>query len=253
MHRLLPVFLLPTGIVLILLFIGIAKRRWKFIWAAALVFFVCSMPVTGSALVDFLERGQQRSSVESFPPSDAIVVLSSGRATAPGPGAVSEWHDPDRYFAGVELFAAARAPLVVFTGGDVEGQPPGITEGKILAAYARKSGIPDSSIAVSGQARNTEEEAGGVHTLLSARLKDSSGAAPRKPRIILVSSAFHLPRAKMLFESEGMVVTPFPVDFLGSSHRPVSPLSFIPSAGGLRQTEFAIRELYGRLFYSIAR
>ncbi len=253
MHRLLPVFLLPTGIIFIFLFIGLARRRWKFIWAAAVVFFISSMTATGSALVDFLERGQQRSNAESVALADAIVVLSSGRATAPGPAAVSEWHDPDRYFAGLELFAAGRAPVLVFTGGDVKGQRPGVTEGKILADYARKSGIPDSSVAVSGLALNTEEEARGVQKLLNARLKDSSATAPRKPRIILVSSAFHLPRAQTLFERAGMSVTAFPVDFLGSSRGSISPHSIIPSAGGLRETEFAIRELYGRLFYSIAR
>jgi uncharacterized SAM-binding protein YcdF (DUF218 family) len=60
-----------------------------------------------------------------------------------------------------------------------------------------------------------------------------------------------MPRAKKLFELEGLQVLPFPVDFKVSAARELSIIDFLPSSGSLNLTETAIREFYGRLFYWI--
>ena len=43
------------------------------------------------------------------PRADAIVVLSGGRHPAPGVARVSEWEDPDRFLAGLDLYRAGKA------------------------------------------------------------------------------------------------------------------------------------------------
>jgi uncharacterized SAM-binding protein YcdF (DUF218 family) len=62
-----------------------------------------------------------------------------------------------------------------------------------------------------------------------------------------------MPRARRLFERAGMSVTPFPVDFKVPAGGTVSVLDFLPAAGALTQTEMALREGYGRLFYFVVR
>ena len=64
-------------------------------------------------------------------------------------------------------------------------------------------------------------------------------------RIILVTSAFHMPRARMLFERAGIESVPYPTDF---DQRPNKSnwLSLIPSADGLDRTSDAVREFIGR-------
>ena len=37
-------------------------------------------------------------------PSDGIVVLSGGRHLPPGNTKIIEWHDPDRFIAGIDLY-----------------------------------------------------------------------------------------------------------------------------------------------------
>jgi uncharacterized SAM-binding protein YcdF (DUF218 family) len=71
--------------------------------------------------------------------------------------------------------------------------------------------------------------------------------------VLLVTSAFHMPRARRLFERAGMSVIPFPVDFKVSAARVISVLDFLPAAGALTQTEIAMREWYGRLYYLVVR
>jgi len=78
-------------------------------------------------------------------------------------------------------------------------------------------------------------------------------AAGGKPRIILVTSAFHMRRARMLFERQGFEVEPFPVDFQTSDRPTTTVLSFLPSAQALAKSETAMREGVGILYYSIIK
>jgi hypothetical protein len=60
-----------------------------------------------------------------------------------------------------------------------------------------------------------------------------------------------MPRAKAQFEAKGFRVMAYPVDFLVSSGRQITISDFLPSAKALSQTELALREFYGRIFYQI--
>jgi uncharacterized SAM-binding protein YcdF (DUF218 family) len=76
-------------------------------------------------------------------------------------------------------------------------------------------------------------------------------AVGSKPKIILVTSAFHMRRARMLFERQGFEVEPFPVDFQTSDRPRTTILSFLPKAEFLEDSETAMREGVGILYYSI--
>ena len=59
-------------------------------------------------------------------------------------------------------------------------------------------------------------------------------------------------RAKRIFEREGILVQPFPVDFKSYKNPNISisnPLNWIPSASNLNKSSLAIREFIGRIVY----
>lgn len=116
----------------------------------------------------------------------------------------------------------------------------------------RQWGCPGGQIVKTPRVTTTAEEAGAVASLLRGRL---SGPTWRGgvPRILLVTSAYHMPRARRLFERAGMFVIPFPVDFQVSAGGALTVLAFLPTAAALQQTELAMREGYGRLFYFVVR
>ncbi|MEN9931253.1 MAG: hypothetical protein RL604_1500, partial [Pseudomonadota bacterium] len=69
---------------------------------------------------------------------------------------------------------------------------------------------------------------------------DKKSAKEKLNRIILVTSAFHMPRAKSLFEKQGLEVQAFPVDFkIEANNRTI--LDFLPSARAMKDDEFSIR------------
>ena len=248
--KLLPLALLPLGFSLILLLVGlIARWRWAVIAALLLLWFF-SLGLVSQGLWRWLEAPWQRRAATTAPRADAIVVLSGGRHPAPGAVRVSEWEDPDRFLAGLDLYRAGKAPRLLFTGGASPfrpGQPP---EGQRYLQEARQLGIPAAAMASTPAVVNTAEEAIAIRRLLAST---SSPMSAVSPRILLVTSAFHMRRAQRLFQRQGLKVLPFPVDFqtrgrwAGTLWR--DPTQWLPSARALDDSSRALREFLGRLVY----
>jgi uncharacterized SAM-binding protein YcdF (DUF218 family) len=109
-------------------------------------------------------------------------------------------------------------------------------------------GVPRSHILVTNQVTHTADEARAV----AGQLQDQRSTTAER-HIILVTSAFHMRRSRLLFTRAGFQVVPFPVDFRVSVGRAFTMLDLLPDADSLRKTETALREWYGWLFYQLVR
>ena len=132
------------------------------------------------------------------------------------------------------------AQKLVFTGGKNPWEKAKKTEGEVLKEYAISNGIPSEKIYVTKDVKNTAEEAVAVKELIN----------PSK-RIILVTSAYHMYRAKRLFEKQGFIVIPYKVDYKTAGKSGITVMDFLPSGGNLELTETGIREIIGRIYYII--
>ena len=241
----LPLLLLPVGVTIILVAAGLLLRRPWLAWSGVAVLWIAATPAIGTTALRALETGMERAPAVAAPQADAIVVLSLGLLVAPGEARVLEWTDPDRFVAGVELALAGKAPLLVFTGGASDRYPGAPLEGDVLTERAVALGVPAERVRTTGRVVNTAEEAVAVAALLRA---EALGDAPH---VLLVTSAFHVPRAQALFERQGLRVTPFPVDFQVHADRRAWWGDLLPRAAALRDTERALREFYGRVMYRV--
>jgi uncharacterized SAM-binding protein YcdF (DUF218 family) len=241
LHKLLPVFFLPTGWLIILLVCAGVSRKRRYVAASLVVLLLSSNAMVADGLVTFANGHTIHQQSRDMPLADAIVVLGEGREWAPG--GVSEWTDSDRFWGGIDLYEAQRAPILIFTGGTAPNLPNDPLEGRVLAQYAQRLGVPRSHILVGDRAFTTEEEARSIASV--ARANGSM------KRILLVTSAYHMRRAHSLFEHQGFEVIDYPVDFKVQSSRTHSIEDFLPMAKYFKQTEMIIRELEGRLFYFI--
>ena len=120
-------------------------------------------------------------------------------------------------------------------------------QGEKYIEEAISLGIPTENLFTTYPVVNTYEEAKAVRTLLSKELTSKT------KKIILVTSAFHMKRARKLFEREGIKVQPYPVDFNRKSFRTIlnNPLNWVPSASKLHRSSLAIREIIGQIYYGI--
>ena len=241
LHKFLPFFLSPVFFIIFFIFLGFIFNLRRFNVVVLFILISSSLPIVSDRLISFLENDYELLSVNDLENGDAIVVLSGMLRPVPSKdGLKYEWTEAsDRFFAGVNLFKARKAPILIFTRGKLPWTV-GEGEGEYLRSVAKSLGIDEKRILLTKNVQNTEEEARAVGKLLSGKGK----------KIILVSSAFHLNRASRAFKEIGFTVDTFPVDFRRSSNVKTA-LDFIPNAESLRETSFAIRELSGRLYYSL--
>jgi uncharacterized SAM-binding protein YcdF (DUF218 family) len=243
LREILPLFLMPTCVVLALLVVALrTRRRWPIVVALVLL-LTASTPVVSNVLMRAVEGWRVRQVTSDAPNADAIVVLSNGITDVPGKSGAFEVDDFDRFLGGFDLYKAGKAPLLIFPGGWVASRPNLPLMGDVLIARARDFGVPASALSTTSKASNTEQEAAGVAELLGV------GKSPTAPRILLVTSAYHMSRAEMLFRRAGLEVIPFPVDF--QTKLGITPRSFIPNGDTLKQTDAALHEIYGRVYYWI--
>ena len=241
LHKILPLIASPLFLVFFLILFGAFLRSKKITFFGLLVLFFCSLPVISNNLITYLEKDYTLQDASSINETDAIVVLS-GMVTAIKTGETFKYEfgdGVDRVLSGMDLLNNNKAPLLIFTRGKLPWQL-GLPEGEYLKEFAIKYGISEEKILLTDNVQNTDEEAKSVKRLLNTN----------DAEIILVTSAFHMPRAKKIFEAANIRIIPFAVDFNRSTKK-TTLMDFIPTARSLSETSFFVREMIGRLYYSL--
>ncbi len=246
--KVLSALLLPPGIFLLLGLAALAvarRRRRAGAWlglAAVVLAWAFSTPLAGKALLR---------SLEWYPPLDphrlpvgagAIVVLGGGAYPgAPeygGAGGVSGAL-LERLRYGVFLARRSGLPILV-TGGNVFAGPQAPEAREAARVLAEDYGIAPRW--VEDRSRNTRENARRSRALLAR-------AGIR--RVLLVTHAWHMPRAARAFRRAGLDVVPAPTLFATSGNQDLTLLAWLPAASGLEATYTAAHEYLGILWYAL--
>lgn len=170
----------------------------------------------------------------ALPNADAIVLLGGGMGEHKVCGRAEMFSGADRVWCAARLFNAGKAPIVTLSGEGV-----GVSTVPLL----RDLGVDTNKLMFFPAARNTEEEA----ELIYAELKRHA----ERPRILLVTSAWHIPRAKMLFERKGFEVIAAPTDYEMHyvAEFPLEVGDFFPNADSLQHNSAALKEWVARFGY----
>ena len=110
LNKLLPVFVLPLGIVVLLLLFALwRKKRWPIV-TALVVLYGSSIPFTGNRLLGWLESRHPAVQIAEAGPADAVVVLGGILGPPAAAGFLPNWAESvERFDAGVALVQAGRA------------------------------------------------------------------------------------------------------------------------------------------------
>ena len=241
LHKILPLIFSPLFFILSIIIFGIIIGSKKTSFVGVVILVICSMPIISNKMIAYLESDYELNQPSEIDTANAIVVLSGMVTTIKSKNGLNyEWGGAvDRFFTGINLFNLDKAPTLIFTGGKLPWSI-GIPEGEFLREEAIKLGIPKKDILLTENVENTDQEAKAIKKLL---LLDN-------PKIILVTSAFHMPRAQLVFKAAGINVIPFPVDFRIGAQK-ITFMNFIPSAGSFASTSFFVREMIGRTYYDL--
>jgi uncharacterized SAM-binding protein YcdF (DUF218 family) len=248
--RILTQLLMPPASLLGLVLLGLLLRRLGRRRLAAgcfvvsvLALWALSTPRIADALVAGLERTYLPARPADLPQADAIVLLG-GALGAPLPPRLAPdlSEGADRVLHAARLFRAGRAPLLVASGGNPPHLGAEAPEGADMADLLVEWGVPREAIVTEGASLDTHENA--VET---ARLLETRGAR----RILLVTSALHMPRAAAAFRQTGLEVVPAPTDYQAVDAREATLLDWLPDADALERSRNALKEHLGRLWYRL--
>ncbi|WP_415304514.1 YdcF family protein [Candidatus Pelagibacter sp. Uisw_090] len=241
LHKILPLIASPLFLIFFLIILGTIIKSKKITLFGVVILIFCSLPIISDKLINYLEKDYTLQDASAINNADVIVVLSGMLKTIKVDDKLKYEFDDgvDRILSGIDLFKNNKASLLILTKGQVPWSL-GIPEGEYLKDFAIKFGVPKKSILLTENVQNTDQEAKSVKKLLNSN----------DVKVILVTSAFHMPRAKKVFEASNIKVIPFAVDFI-NSHQKLTFMSFLPSADALSSTSIFVREMIGRLYYNL--
>lgn len=236
--KLLEVFILPLFSLLILAGVSLWRRWFMITWTALILLYLAATPLVSQWLCRRLEVYPPLDP-NRLPTAQAIVVLGATRYQA-----APEYGEDTVGNLGLErvryaAWLARRTGLPILASG---GRPRGEqkAEAELIQEVLREFGTPATWLET--ESRNTFENAQNSAAILKRQGINT---------ILLVTSAFHLPRAVEAFKRQGLTVIP-----AGTRFTRFSPLEsglgvLLPTPSALCRTSLALHEIFGRWWYRL--
>ena len=216
--------------------------RWIYS-AVALIVLLGWKPLPGMGIAQLERQYPEMAPGQDLSAYQGVVVLGG----AMDAGAVAQGRLQPVLNGAAERMTAAAALSrsqphlkMIFTGGEGSYFGSGPNEAQRAQVFFAAMGVPAQQVTMEDQSRNTYENA-----VLSARL---SGVDVRQ-KWLLVTSAWHMPRAMATFQKAGWNVTAYPVDFRSTAHVDWTDYN---TTGGLECWDLLLHEWIGLLAYRIA-
>lgn len=241
--EILVALLLPPGNGLFLIVVAALFRRlrWAFGLAAlgTALLVLQSLPPVSAALMASLES-RAGPVLQDADDAQAIVVLSGGlnRGAPEYGGDTAGERTLLRLRYGAVL--AHRFGLPVLVSG---GRP----DHAIRSEAAVMADILEREFAVRVRWQETQSRTTAENAMLSAKILRDAGVH----RIVLVTQAFHMPRAVRLFRAAGLEVVPAPTQFKSAGRSPFTWLDLLPRISALHDSYYALHEWLGMAWMAL--
>jgi len=254
LSKILPLLVYPLGLActLVLLAFVIRRDRWQkgVLALAFLLLFLAGNRWVALGLAKSLEW-------RYFPPqgplqADVIVILAGETRAAEFPRPMPEVGESgDRLIYAARLYQQGAAPLILHSGGSIDWVDTGDNPGQDVPTLLEIMGVPREAILLETDSRNTYESAVACRKIFEER---------GFRRVILVTSASHMPRSVGVFERQGIQVIPAPTDYTvtqgdGNQTQPESLatllISILPSSENLEITTRTLKEYIGLFVYKL--
>ena len=239
---------LVVGLVLLLGAALWKRARAWLVGGAAVWLYFWSTGVCFRMLGQGLEGTYPPIAAEALPSADAIVELGGGIGRKMNGGVPNLYSGADRVCFAARLWKAGKAPIVI---------PSCIGAEDADAEILQDFGIPKEAIVIENEALTTEENAKFVQQLLNEQVEMKGGGGER-PRILLVTSAWHMRRSVLLFEKYApeVEVVPAPTDHDATigcvengSWWHLSTRDFVPDPGAMAMNMAFAKEYLGYFIY----
>lgn len=240
----------PSNAVILAVLFGLLLRRfrWPKTGAVLVALGLAGMVAAGwlglsMLLLKPLEARFPAILTVEAPPTGVIIlggVIDTTASSVRGRPELIE--SADRIVVAARLARQFPQARIIFTGGSASFLPNELPEADLAAELLETFGIALERIELERASRNTHENAVLTRAVVDPQPDESW---------LLVTSAYHMPRAMGVFEAAGWRnVTAYPVDYRVISDLPVLGRQF--ASEGLFLTDIAVKEWIGLVAYRLA-
>jgi uncharacterized SAM-binding protein YcdF (DUF218 family) len=249
LSKLVGQLLLPPAGLILLAAIGLLFLRRR--WGKSLV--ILSLAMLWLLSIEPVRDGLMASLEDDYPPlardaalgsttNTAIVLFGGGiYDKAPEYGGADALHMSSLSRTVYAADLSLRSGLTVYPSGGEPLTGTGEPEGSVMRRWLVRLGVPASRIVSEDSAATTWENARRLRVLLDEH---------HIRRAVLVTSAWHMPRAVWSLKSQGILVIPAPCDYR-QGRLPYDVLSFVPDGDVLADSCLALHEYLGLLWYHL--
>jgi len=252
LSKLLVTFLNPVGLTLTFLFCGLiftfiwrkARLAAAFFAAGFAVLLAFSLPITAHHLMRGLEG--RYSPQNEYGPASAVVLLGGfTKGKVPPRQYVETTMDANRAFGAMRMWKQGLVSKIVLTGGLLEWTTTeAVPEAKSMFELLNEHfGVDSADVILESMAQNTRDNARYTQKALTEAGLDLD--------IILVTSAYHMPRSVAVFEKNGFKVTPAPCGYYADKNFNSNFFLWLPTVGSIFESSVALREYLGMAVYRV--
>ncbi len=240
LKKALEALLYPSGLIFVFLFLSFItslsryrRSQTRFFLILAFLLFYISATFLPGRLLGPLEDGYPRPSPEVLEKAEAIVLLPSYVSDRPGLSLLDRLggETAKRLLAALLLQRKLPGKTLFIVGAGSKGGPGA----SYLAEIAEKLGF--KKIVTLDNARDTASSARALKSHLKGK------------KFILVTAAYHLPRAVFLFKKEGLSPIPYPAYRVSAKEKKFSLYDLWPRPINLFYADLAVHEYLGLAFY----
>jgi len=252
LSKFLPPFVYPLGLVCVLLLLAFFLAHRIGLQRAVLGVALGCLLLGGNGWVaSRLTRSLEWRYLppEIVPQADVIVLLGGGTQPARAPRPMVEVTGAgDRVLYTAWLYKQGKAGHILLSGGTLDWSHGDSSPANDMATLLEMMDVPQDALWFEPNSRNTYENA-----LYSARILREKGIQ----RILLVTSALHMPRSVKLFQAQGLEVIPLPTDYTvtqgdrAKKDARAIVLGLLPSAENLALTSRVLKEYIGIVVYEL--
>ncbi|MEA3446714.1 MAG: YdcF family protein [Bacteroidota bacterium] len=218
------------------------KRKKRYLFWAFLVVVIFS----NSFLLDEVMRHWERPAIKSTSIEkkyDFGIVLTGGVLYDAQVDRIDFKAGSDRLFQAIDLYKNNHIKKILISGGSPTIFKRGYTEAGVWKDYLLKIGIPARDIIVESESRNTHENAVNSTKIILDEKKN--------PKCLLITSAYHIKRAKDCFTQSKLEVDVYPVDRFAGPRKFNFNHLLVPSAQSLHEWYIFIHEFTGYYIYAL--
>lgn len=234
LKKLITFFILPPGLFVVIFWIvAFLGRKDKKVFVLSflsgfIIYLLSIEPVKDTLLSPLETKYSQPKNVNG----DVIVVLGGGSYNT---GILTE-DSLKRVLSGFVLHKKLNVPIILSGGSAITNLP----EAEAMKGVLDELGVDKSMIFTDVYSRDTLQNA-----FFTKRICQKYGFK----NVILITSAYHMPRSVMVFEKAGLKVIPYPTDF--KMDKKYTIYSYFPKMNVLQDSTKAIREYVGIIAYKL--